>query len=187
MLEWGGLEGGTLLRRHAFPDLGDWGNGEVSNRNFSDKEGSHLWGTCCVFRFEHVEFGEPAGHAGAHALVGDGSRTLTCKRAHLYSRQGRDRDPEVENGHVGTSGEGEGETNWEIRINIYTLWGFPGGSDCKESACNAGDPGSIPGSGRSPGEGNDSPLQYSCLENPMDSGAWWATVHGGGKESDTTE
>ena len=50
--------------------------------------------------------------------------------------------------------------------------GFPGGSDGKESACNAGDPGSIPGSGRSLGEGNGNPLQYSCLENPMDRGAW---------------
>ena len=58
------------------------------------------------------------------------------------------------------------------------LWGCPGGSDGKESACNAGDLGSIPGLGRSPGEGNGNPLQYSCLENPMDRGAWWATVHG---------
>ena len=57
------------------------------------------------------------------------------------------------------------------------LMGFPGGSDGKESACNAGNPGSIPGSGRSPGEGNSNPLQYSCLENSMDRGAWWATVH----------
>ena len=56
--------------------------------------------------------------------------------------------------------------------------GFPGGSEVKASACNAGDLGSIPGSGRSPGEGNGNPLQYSCLENPMDGGAWWATVHG---------
>ena len=56
--------------------------------------------------------------------------------------------------------------------------GFPGGSDGKASVCNAGDPGSIPGSGRSPGEGNDNLLQYSCLENPMDRGAWQATVHG---------
>ena len=55
---------------------------------------------------------------------------------------------------------------------------FPGGSDGKESACNAGDSGSIPGLGRSAGEGNGHPLQYSCLENPMDGGAWWATVHG---------
>ena len=55
--------------------------------------------------------------------------------------------------------------------------GFPGGSDGKESACSVGDPGSIPGSGRSPGEGNGNPLQYSCLENPTDRRAWWATVH----------
>ena len=55
---------------------------------------------------------------------------------------------------------------------LREIWGFPGGSDGKESACNAGDPGLIPGSGRSPGEGNDSPLQYSCLEKFMDRGAW---------------
>ena len=52
--------------------------------------------------------------------------------------------------------------------------GFPGGSDCEESTCNAGDLGSIPGSGRSPGEGDGYPLQYSYLENSMDTGAWWA-------------
>ena len=56
--------------------------------------------------------------------------------------------------------------------------GFPGGSDDKEYVCNAEDPGSIPGSGPSPGERNGYPLQYSCLENSMDRGAWWATVHG---------
>ena len=51
------------------------------------------------------------------------------------------------------------------------------GSDSKESACKVGDPGSVPGSGRSPGEGNDDPLQYCCLENSMNRGAWWDTVH----------
>ena len=56
--------------------------------------------------------------------------------------------------------------------------GFPGGSDGKASPRNVGDPGSIPGLVRSPGEGNGKPLQYSCLENFMDGGAWWATVHG---------
>ena len=55
--------------------------------------------------------------------------------------------------------------------------GFPDGSEVKASACNVGDQGSIPGSGRSPGEGSGNPLQYSCLENPMEGGAWWATVH----------
>ena len=62
------------------------------------------------------------------------------------------------------------------------LWIFtnisPCSSDSKESACNVGDLGLIPGSGRSPGEGNDNPFECSCLENPMDRGAWWATVHG---------
>ena len=62
------------------------------------------------------------------------------------------------------------------------LIGFPGGSDGKESACNSGALGSIPESGRSPGEGNGNALQYSCLENPMDRGAWQ-----GCKESDTNE
>ena len=55
---------------------------------------------------------------------------------------------------------------------------FKGSSDGKASANNAGDPGSIPGLEKTPGEGNGSPLQYSCLENPMDGGAWWAAVHG---------
>ena len=55
--------------------------------------------------------------------------------------------------------------------------GFPGVSDGKESSHNAGDASSIPGSGRSPGEGNGNPLQYPCLENPKVRGAWWATVH----------
>ena len=65
----------------------------------------------------------------------------------------------------------------------YVL-GFPRGSDVKESVCNAGDLGSLPGSARSPGEGNGNPLQYSCLENSMDRGAWRATVYGVSKSQD---
>ena len=61
-----------------------------------------------------------------------------------------------------------------------TNGGFPGGSEVEASACNVGDLGSIPGSGRFPREGNGNPLQYSCLENPMDGGAWWATATGWG-------
>ena len=61
---------------------------------------------------------------------------------------------------------------------VFIYMGFPGSSAGEESACNAGDLGLIPGSGRSPGEGNGNPLQYSCVDDPMDSRAWWATVHG---------
>ena len=63
-----------------------------------------------------------------------------------------------------------------IICNLYM--GLPHSSVGKKSACNAGEPGSIPRLGRSSGEGNDSPLQYSCLKNPMDRGAWQATAHG---------
>ena len=70
---------------------------------------------------------------------------------------------------VGSSGEG--------LLIAQDVMGFPGGSDGKQSACNAGDPASILVSGRSLGEGNGNQLQYSCLENPMGGGAWWATVH----------
>ena len=64
--------------------------------------------------------------------------------------------------------------------------GFPGGSVDKQSACNAGDPGSIPGWVRSPGEGNGNALQDSCPRKPIDREAWWAIAHGVAKESDTT-
>ena len=64
------------------------------------------------------------------------------------------------------------------RLLKYFELSFPGGSDSKASARKTGDLSSIPWSGRSPGEGNGNPLQYSCLENPMDRGAWWAAVHG---------
>ena len=67
------------------------------------------------------------------------------------------------------------ETNLE---KLPDREGFPGGSDGKASVYNAGDPGSSPGLGRSPGEGNGNPLQDYCLENPMERGAWQATVHG---------
>ena len=58
------------------------------------------------------------------------------------------------------------------------MWDFPGGSVIKNPPANVGNVGSIPGLGKSPGEGNGNPLQYSCLENPMDRGSWQATVHG---------
>ena len=70
------------------------------------------------------------------------------------------------------------ECNSFICREVTVFGGFPGGSDGKEAACSAGDPGLILGSGRSPGEGNGYPLHYSCLDNSMDRGAWQATVHG---------
>ena len=101
------------------------------------------------------------------------------------------------------SPRGTGHRSWGISVAsplspvcvlcVYTLCvymyvsicfsGFRGSSVGKESACSPGDPGSIPGSGRSPGEGNDNSLRYSCLENPMDKRACWATVQKGHKKS----
>ena len=69
-----------------------------------------------------------------------------------------------------------------LLFSILKFMVFPGGSDSKESSCNAGDLDSILGSGKSPGEGNGNPLQYSCLENPMDRQVWWATVCGVGHD-----
>ena len=82
-----------------------------------------------------------------------------------------------------------GVTKSQTQLSTQTSvkWGFPCGSDCKQSSCNAGDLGLIPGQGRSPGESNGYLLQYPWLENSTDRGAWQATVHGGHKESDTTE
>ena len=77
---------------------------------------------------------------------------------------------------------------WEkIFANDMTDKGLPWWLSGKESACNARDMSSIPESGRSPGEGNGNPLEYSCLGNLMDRGAWWPTVHGVIKELDTTK
>ena len=69
----------------------------------------------------------------------------------------------------------------EIYPHINTNTGFPGGGEVKNLPVNAGDVGSIPGSGRSPGGGNGNLLEYSCLENSMVRGAWWAIVHGAAK------
>ena len=75
--------------------------------------------------------------------------------------------------------ENEDSSPSHFQTEVGRGWqGFPGGSDGKESTCNTKDLSSIPGSGRPPGGGHGSPLQYSCLENPMDRGAWCATVHG---------
>ena len=78
----------------------------------------------------------------------------------------------------GTGRPPEGKPTWVFKLDH---------GHSKESACNVGDLSLIPGMGRSPGEGNGDPLQYLCLENSMDREAWWATVYGISKESDTTE
>ena len=77
----------------------------------------------------------------------------------------------------------ESQKSW-IQLSRRGILSSPGGSTGKESACNAGDLGSIPGLRRSPGEGNGNPLQDSCLENSMNRGAWLATVHGVAKRHD---
>ena len=73
---------------------------------------------------------------------------------------------------------GRRSSSWEKKQRVIFIQGFPSGSVVKNLPANAGDAGLIPGSGRSPGEGNGKPLLYSCLGNPMDRRAWWATVHG---------
>ena len=73
-----------------------------------------------------------------------------------------------------------------MRDAIKRTWGFPCGSVVKNPPAKAGDIGSIPGSGRTHGEGNNNPLQYSCLGNPVDRGAWWATVDGVTQKLDMT-
>ena len=83
-------------------------------------------------------------------------------------------------------GGGRGREALEGRDIFTSCLGFPGGLDGKESACNAGDPGLIPGSERSPGEENGNSLQCSCLENPMDRGDWWTTVCCCTSEANTT-
>ena len=78
------------------------------------------------------------------------------------------------------------ERNVKKQISFMIIMSFSGGSVVKNSLANAGDLGSIPGSRRSPGEGNGNPLQYSCLGSPMDRGVWKATAHREAKESETT-
>ena len=78
------------------------------------------------------------------------------------------------------------KVNQKKMVPLVLKLGFPDGSVVKNPPANAGDEGLIPGSRRYPGKGNGNPFQYSCLRNPIDRGAWWATVHGVTKEWNTT-
>ena len=91
----------------------------------------------------------------------------------------REQPPATKNRQVHVpAGVSATETISDIYWALTVRKGLPCGSNGKQSACNVGDLGSFPGLGRSSGEGNGNPLQYSCLENPIDIGAWWATVDG---------
>ena len=125
---------------------------------------------------------------GAEARHGD-SRVPAGKPQCIYP------DPWPSAGKESTCNGGDpgfdswvGKTPWRRDgLPIPAFLGFPHGSDGKESTCNAGDLGSVPGLGRTPGEVSDNPLQYFCLEDPMDRGIWWATVHGELKELDQSQ
>ena len=101
---------------------------------------------------------------------------LTCILRNLYAGQ----EATVRTGHGTTDWFQIGKGVHQSCVLLPCLFNlsFPGGSDGKVSACDVGDPGLIPGPGKSSGEGNGNPLQYSCLDNPVDGGAWQATVHG---------
>ena len=122
---------------------------------------------------------------------GSDTKESACNAGDSGSIPGSGRSPGVENGYLlqcSCRGNPMDRENWWATVHefvrvrhdrlklTFPFIGFPGGSDGKESACHAGSLDSIPGLGRSPGEGNGNPLQYSCLENPMDKGALWATV-----------
>ena len=96
----------------------------------------------------------------------------------LEGQKQRIRCRDQNRGHWGKEGVGQIESSIDIYTLLCVKLGFPGSLNGKASAYNAGEPGLIPGSERSPGVGNGNPLQYSCLENSMDQGAWQATVHG---------
>ena len=111
---------------------------------------------------------EPSHEMKVESGMGEPHRAwpIGARTAHVNGGMGR--DPAQYPGHPLLS----------TTIYRHLLLGFPGSSDSKESACNPGDPGLISELGRSPGEGHGYPLQYSCLENSMDIGAWQATIHG---------
>ena len=151
--------------------------------------GSHPGGGCILLRTKTKWFKEAAGLES-----GECGWMPWLSRRHLSGggAQGKELLPMLMTSCRETKSPGIKRNQWHNAVvgsplgeRPRWIWGrvsakdgFPGALDSKESAWNTGDPGLMPGSGRSPGEGNGYPLQYSCLENPMDRGAWWATVHG---------
>ena len=140
--------------------LWSWGR-EESLGSFTGAGGQSLdpfWGAGLTRKVDHVQESHPSQSVGSRVVEGplgwsQGAHAALCGELQ-YRRDG-------------------GLVSWGLRKH----YGFPGDSNDKESAHSAGDAGSIPGSGRSAGEGNSNPLQYSCLGNPVGQGAWWAAVH----------
>ena len=121
-----------------------------------------------------------SGSSDVHFLLipgGSDSKESACSAGNLGSIPGWGRSPREGNSDPLQYSCLENPMDRGAWVG-YCSVGFLGGSDSKESACSAGNLGLIPGSGRSPGEGNGNPLQYSCLENPMDRGTWLAIIHG---------
>ena len=120
----------------------------------------------------------------SHYLVVAGTTVVNKPCPRVGGSQLRRDEAEITEVHRNPKGKDHhGKTRKEkpkpgFKMHSEQECGFSGGSDGKESACNVGHLGLIPGWGRSLGRGNGNPLQYSCLENPMDRGAWWATIHG---------
>ena len=112
-------------------------------------------------------------HSSILAGKSHGQRSLAG-----YSPWGRQESDTTEHTHTDIDTHVTLKNLFFFLVSAPRVLGFPHSSVGKESVCNAGEPASIPGSGRSPGEGNGNPLQYSCLEIPMGRGTWWATVHG---------
>ena len=157
-------------------------------RSMASQRVGHDW----VTEKHTSQLGELSSSRAKRFSVSQGSYKASCHLSLVLWGQRRCRDEEV---RCWRKRNRYGEKHcplWEsspswLACPLCTFMSLPGGSDGKESACDAGDKASIPGWGRPLGEGHGNPLQYSCLENPMDRGAWQAYSPWGRKGSDTTE
>ena len=139
----------TTCRQHSFSK-------KFLGRNWLGVRG-RLRSRCC--QAAHIKCGQYQSHSYAHTTQmktkGEEEEQLSFSGPLIYNI-----------------------SSWDSNLYKGTIWASPVAQMVKSLSCNTGDLGTIPGLGRSPGEGNGNPLQYSCLENPMDRGAWWAAVHG---------